>query len=97
MAWTATTPSTDSRALARHVTRLFATDNAQGVCAGYSQSWLMLSLLGGAPLRQPGSIVQNPGLIAQVHRGRMGAQRGHQGAFVQFQAHRNGLAVKPAM
>lgn len=49
--------------------KLFSTNNDQGICAGYSQTWLVLSLLAGAPHTQANSIVQNAGQISQIHRG----------------------------
>jgi hypothetical protein len=36
--------------------QIFPLQNPQGTCAGYSQTWLALSLLGGAPLLNPGII-----------------------------------------
>jgi hypothetical protein len=73
MSWAPAAPTTDGFTWARKV---FQTNNDRGVCAGYSQTWLTLSLIGGQPHTNPG-MMQNPGQIQAIHQGkpRVGGQK----------------------
>ena len=46
--------------------RIFPLQNPQATCAGYSQTWLALSLMGGAPVLNPG-LIGNQLLMTKVH------------------------------
>ncbi|MCY2978925.1 MAG: hypothetical protein NTU79_09700 [Planctomycetota bacterium] len=72
MTWISAVPSVDGFLWAR---KLFPTNNVRGVCAAFSQTWLTLSLIGGAPVKNPG-ILRSPGQIQAIHQGRprVGAQ-----------------------
>lgn len=47
---------------------LFKTNNSGASCAAFSQTWLVLSLIQGAPLEKPG-IVQNQGMMKKFQKG----------------------------
>lgn len=66
MSWKTAVPNTDGFTWAR---RLFQTNNDRGVCAGFSQTWLTLSLVGGRPVTTAG-MLGNPGQIQSFHQGR---------------------------
>ena len=75
MAWSSAVPNVDGFAWARHV---FQTHNDRGVCAGYSQTWLTLSLIAGQPHTNPG-LMSNQAMIQTIHqgKGRYGGQQKH--------------------
>lgn len=94
--WKTAAPKTDNFSWAR---RIFSTDNSRGVCAGFSQTWLMLSLLQGTPLMNAG-LLSNPKKISNIHkddaRGRAGKQSPNMlgGASAVTLPH-SGLKIKP--
>lgn len=66
--WTNATPSRRFR----RGTVLYRTNNSAGICAGYSQTWLTLSLIAGRPHTIPG-MMQNVSQIGVIHHGQGGA------------------------
>ena len=67
MTWVAASPTRIDGFVG--ATKHFATDNSQGVCAGFSQTWLTLSLIGGQPLTNAG-LMSNSNQISSFHQGR---------------------------
>lgn len=66
--WTSASPSHRFR----RGTVLFRTNNSAGICAGYSQTWLTLSLIAGRPHTNPG-MMHNVSHIGAIHQGQGGA------------------------
>jgi hypothetical protein len=95
MSWNAATPNIDGFTWAR---RLFQTDNHLAVCAGFSQTWLTFSLIGGEPVTKPG-VLESPGHIQAIHQGRTrvrGQQRFiHLGSSSVETLRESGLRIEP--
>ncbi len=97
MNWNTAIPKTDGFGWAN---KHFTTDNRGGICAGFSQTWLTLSIIQGKPVTNAG-ILGNPGSIAPIHRGTAVPGRGnvqrhvHLGGASMTTLPESGLAIQP--